>query len=595
MSGGPYTTISTLGAVTSPAYLDLTAVNGTLYYYVVSALNGGGESLDSAPAAATPQPPAPGVPTGLTPTPGNSQVSLDWTAPSGTISSYNVKRGTVSGGPYTTISTLGAVTSPAYLDLTAVNGTLYYYVVSALNGGGESLDSAPAAATPQPPAPGVPTGLTPTPATARSAWTGPPPSGTISSYNVKRGTVSGGPYTTISTLGAVTSPAYLDSTAVNGTTYYYVVSAVNGGGQGPDSAQAAATPDLSATYVALTPARLLDSRLGNGLSGTFSDGVPRTFQVTGRGGVPSNAVAVTGNLTVTNQTNAGYVFLGPNPTANPTSSTLYFPVGDNRATGVTLGLGAGGTLSATYVAGMGTTDLVFDVTGYFVPDLTGATYVALTPARLLDSRLGNGLSGTFSDGVPRTFQVTGRGGVPSNAVAVTGNLTVTNQTWSGYVFLGPNPTANPTSSTLNFPVGDNRANEVTVALGAGGTLSATYVAGMGTTDLVFDVTGYFVPDLTGATYVALTPARLLDSRLGNGLSGTFSDGVPRTFQVTGRGGVPSNAVAVTGNLTVTNQTWSGYVFLGPNPTANPTSRRSTSRSATTGPMGSPSPLARAAP
>ena len=98
--------------------------------------------------------PAPGVPTGLTPTPGNNQVGLSWTAPSGTVSSYNVKRGTVSGGPYTTISTLGAVTSPAYLDLTAVNGTLYYYVVSALNGGGESLDSAPAAATPSRPPPG---------------------------------------------------------------------------------------------------------------------------------------------------------------------------------------------------------------------------------------------------------------------------------------------------------------------------------------------------------------------------------------------------------------------------------------------------------
>jgi hypothetical protein len=37
-------------------------------------------------------------------------------------------------------------------------------------------------------------------------------------------------------------------------------------------------------------------------------------------------------------------------------------------------------------------------------------------------------------------------------------------------------TANPGSSTLNFPVGDNRANGVTVALGSGGTLSITYMA-----------------------------------------------------------------------------------------------------------------------
>ena len=253
-------------------------------------------------------------------------------------------------------------------------------------------------------------------------------------------------------------------------------------------------PDLSgATYVALTPARLLDSRVGNGLSGKFGANTPRTFQVTGRAGVPSNALAVTGNLTVTNQTNPGAVYLGPNPTSNPGTSTLNFPVGDNRGNGLTVALGAGGTLSATYLATTGTTDLVFDVTGYFVPGSSGATYVALTPARLLDSRVGNGLSGKFGANTPRTFQVTGRAGVPSNALAVTGNLTVTNQTNPGAVYLGPNPTSNPGTSTLNFPVGDNRGNGLTVALGAGGTLSATYLATTGTTDLVFDVTGYFVP------------------------------------------------------------------------------------------------------
>jgi hypothetical protein len=54
---------------------------------------------------------------------------------------------------------------------------------------------------------------------------------------------------------------------------------------------------------------------------------------------------------------------------------------------------------------------------------------------------------------------------------------------------------NPTSSTLNFPVGDERANAVTVALGAGGTLSVTYAAPTWgpATQVIFDVTGYFVP------------------------------------------------------------------------------------------------------
>jgi hypothetical protein len=90
--------------------------------------------------------------------------------------------------------------------------------------------------------------------------------------------------------------------------------------------------------------------------------------------------------------------------------------------------------------------------------------------------------------------VTGRGGVPDNATAVTGNVTVVDETSSWAVFVGPDPNPSPTNSTINFNAGDIRANGLTVALGSGGTLSATYITTPGnTTDLVFDVTGYFTP------------------------------------------------------------------------------------------------------
>jgi hypothetical protein len=336
------------------------------------------------------------------------------------------------------------------------------------------------------------------------------------------------------------------------------------------------------TYHALTPTRILDTRDGTGgLSGRFNSPIARTFQVTGAGGVPTGASAVTGNLTVTQQSSAGYLFMGPIATNNPSSSTLNFPVGDNRANAVTVALGTGGTLSVTFIAasgGSGSTDVVVDVTGYFTPDTTGATYHALTPTRILDSRDGTGgLSGTFSSYVARTFHVTGSGGVPAGAVAVTGNLTVTQQSADGYLFIGPVAANNPTSSTLNFPVGDNRANAVAVALGTGsalGTLSITYVAGPSgaTTHVVFDVTGYFTQDATGASFVPLLPIRVLDSRDGTGgLSGPFNAYVARTFQMTGAGGVPAGAKAITGNLTVTQQTSAGILFMGPVATNNPTS------------------------
>ena len=65
-----------------------------------------------------------------------------------------------------------------------------------------------------------------------------------------------------------------------------------------------------------------------------------------------------------------------------------------------------------------------------------------------------------------------------------------------------------------------------------------------TTDLVFDVTGYYTPDTQRCHVRALTPARLLDTRVGNGLIGQArSPTRPATFEVAGRGGVPANATA----------------------------------------------------
>ncbi len=110
---------------------------------------------------------------------------------------------------------------------------------------------------------------------------------------------------------------------------------------------------------------------------------------------------------------------------------------------------------------------------------------------------------------------------------------------------------------------------MTVALGPGGSLSAT-VGYVGSADLIFDVTGYFVPDGSRRDLRARsTPSRLLDTRVGNGLAGPFVANTPRTFQVAGRGGVPASAVAVTGNLAVTGQSGPGFVYLGPTAVPQP--------------------------
>jgi hypothetical protein len=319
------------------------------------------------------------------------------------------------------------------------------------------------------------------------------------------------------------------------------------------------------TFHAITPARILDTRIGKGLSGKIAAGVPATFGVAGKGGVPAGAVAVTGNVTIADPTFSWAVYLGPNPVPNPKSSTVNFAAGGVASNGVTVALSATGTLSATYLSTPGnTTDLIFDVTGYFTPDTTGATYHAIAPARLLDTRFGNGFATSLTAGTPASFVVAGRDGVPATAVAVTGNLTVVNETSSWAVYLGPVAEASPATSNLNFDNGETKSNNLTVALGAGGHLFATYLSNPGnTTDLVFDVTGYYTADLTGAKFVPISPLRLLDTRSGNGLSGKIGANSPAGFKVAGRAGIPAGALSVTGNLTVVDDSGPWAVYLGP--------------------------------
>ena len=197
-TGGPYTQVS---APTAASFTDTGLTNGTTYFYVVSAVNANGESANSAQASAKPTAPsqsqAPATPMGLTATPSNAQVSLTWAA-STNATNYNVKRATVTGGPYTKIS---SPTATNFIDTGLTNGTTYFYVVSAQNSSGESANSAQASAKPaastQTQIPATPTGLTAIAGNAQISLTWSISSGTTS-YHLKRSTTTGGPYTQIS-------------------------------------------------------------------------------------------------------------------------------------------------------------------------------------------------------------------------------------------------------------------------------------------------------------------------------------------------------------------------------------------------------------
>ncbi|MCE7735752.1 MAG: hypothetical protein GPJ54_12790 [Candidatus Heimdallarchaeota archaeon] len=228
--------LGSVGSATT-SYIDSTASNGQLYYYVVKAVNSVGEGAQSNEASATPST-TPGTPTTLTATKGNTFVDLSWVAPTDTggsaLTDYKIYE---NGSP---IATISAVTT-IYNDTGLINGNTYSYTVSAINVNGEGSQTAAEIAIPST-TPGTPTGLTATKGNTfvDLIWNAPADTGGsgLSDYKIYR---DGIPIATISSVTTI----YNDTGLINGNTYSYTVSAINANGEGSESASDNATPSTT--------------------------------------------------------------------------------------------------------------------------------------------------------------------------------------------------------------------------------------------------------------------------------------------------------------------------------------------------------------
>ncbi len=113
--------------------------NGTAYSFKVTAVNKAGEGPASGAASATPTAKVtkPGLPNGLTASPGDGKVTLSWTAPGSGggagVSGYEIYRGTSPGGESGTPVNASLVAGTSYTVSGLANGTTYYFTVAAVN------------------------------------------------------------------------------------------------------------------------------------------------------------------------------------------------------------------------------------------------------------------------------------------------------------------------------------------------------------------------------------------------------------------------------------------------------------------------------
>jgi predicted phage tail protein len=248
--------------------------NGTTYYFRVTAVNQVGEGSASGAAAAAPAAAitAPGPPTGLTATPGHGRVTLSWTAPASDggpgISGYQVYEGTSPGSESASPVNSSLVTATSYTVTGLANGTTYYFKVAAVNDAKhQGKDSGEVSAAPLSPAssasattspsqqpgapgtPGAPAGLTATAGNAEVSlsWTAPASDGGSppASYNIYQGASPG--FSLGSAVKSTTSTSTIVTGLTNGTTYYFVVAAVDTNGKvSGASSEASAEPAAKA-------------------------------------------------------------------------------------------------------------------------------------------------------------------------------------------------------------------------------------------------------------------------------------------------------------------------------------------------------------
>lgn len=345
-SGGEGTTPYATGTTTGEM-IDTAVTNGQIYYYQITAVFGtNSESTKSSEINATPSSSLPISPTNLVATAGNNQATLNWSS-SFNATGYTVYRGTASGQ---TIASIGTTTNlTTYTDTTALNGHIYYYVVTASNASGESAYSNEASVTLLGP-PGAPLGLAAASISASQitlTWSSAALANTISIWRSPDGSTN---WTQIASVGSHTV-TYTDSGLSANTPYYYYLQSVGTVGNSPPTSTVSAT-----TWVAAPTGLAATSGIGqvaltwNSVTGATGYNVKRATNTGTFTTVGSPTGTSYTDTTGTNGTVYYYVVtatnaLGESAASNTVSATPYA-----AEAGVQTQINTGGAAVSPYVA-----------------------------------------------------------------------------------------------------------------------------------------------------------------------------------------------------------------------------------------------------
>jgi 3,4-dihydroxy-2-butanone 4-phosphate synthase len=262
----------------------------------------------------------------------------------------------------------------------------------------------------------------------------------------------------------------------------------------PTTTTTTAPPTSTPSFTAVSPARVFDTRPGEGGLRTvskqkISGATELRVKLTDLSGlVPASGVgAVSLNVTVTQPDGAGYVTVYPCGT-KPNASSLNYTAGQTIPNAVIAPVSAQGEVCFFSTQ---PTHILADVNGWFA---SGSSFTSVSPSRVFDTRPGEGGLRTvskqkISGATELRVKLTNLSGlVPASGVgAVSLNVTVTQPDGAGYVTVYPCGTK-PNASSLNYVAGETIPNAVIAPVSAQGEVCFFSTQ---PTHILADVNGWF--------------------------------------------------------------------------------------------------------
>lgn len=327
--------------------------------------------------------------------------------------------------------------------------------------------------------------------------------------------------TTVPAGGSCTVSIQFSPATIGNETAQLSILSAEAGASTQASLQAAGIQSEAAglQFVPIAPCRVVDTRMGNpGLGGgELSGGEERTFAIAGNQNCHiSTAAGYALNITAIPEHSLGYLTIWPTGSTRPTVSTLNSWDGRVKANAMLVAAGSDGSVNAFATDA---TQLVIDVTGYFVPAGTegGLDFYPISPCRALDTRADT--TGSLLPRSTRNLGIAKSGCDTPGAQAYSVNITAIPHGPLGFLTAWSAGDPMPPTSVLNSWGGSVVANAAIVPAGANGDIS---LFSSDKTDVIVDVNGYYAPHQpSGLAFFPLTiPCRAFDSRVG-GTSTTF--------------------------------------------------------------------------